>query len=77
MHLTSRNIKTQPQRPKKVEVCPRCGSTNIKLSSKFDAWLMPKQYVCYDCGYNGPIILELEEDQSKTKKSDDTNQNCH
>jgi DNA-directed RNA polymerase subunit RPC12/RpoP len=54
----------------KVEVCPRCGSVNIKLSSKFDMWLMPKQYVCYDCGYAGPVILELEEDkenQTETK----------
>ena len=32
---------------------------------------MPKQYVCYDCGYAGPVVLELEEDQSETEKSDE------
>jgi len=60
----------QSQRPIKVDICPRCGSVNIKLSSKFDAWLMPKQYVCYDCGYVGPVILELEEDKENKSKTD-------
>ncbi len=55
----------------KVDVCPKCGSANIKFSSKFDVWLMPKQYVCYDCGYTGPVVLELEEDRSETKKPDE------
>ena len=43
-----------------VKVCPRCGSPNIHLSSSFDAWLTPEQYVCRDCGYRGPITLELD-----------------
>jgi len=46
-----------------VRICPRCGSPDIHLSSKFDVWLTPEQYVCRRCGYKGPIILEIEEDE--------------
>ncbi|MEM2961076.1 MAG: hypothetical protein QXU67_05665 [Candidatus Bathyarchaeia archaeon] len=45
--------------------CPKCGSKNIELSSKFDAWLMPKKYLCRDCGYIGPIVLEIVEEDKK------------
>jgi len=41
-------------------VCPKCGSPNIHLSSRFDAWLTPELYVCDECGYKGPVVLELE-----------------
>ncbi|MFB0567812.1 MAG: hypothetical protein ACETVM_04435 [Candidatus Bathyarchaeia archaeon] len=49
--------------------CPRCGSSKIKVSSGFDAYprmygLTPRQYVCKDCGYRGPIVLEPEEEKS-------------
>jgi len=48
--------------------CPRCGSPKIKVSSSFDVYprmygLTPRQYVCEDCGYRGPIVLELEEEE--------------
>jgi len=43
-----------------LKVCPRCGSANLKLSSKLDVWLTPGRYVCVDCGYVGPVVLELE-----------------
>jgi len=51
----------------RVLVCPKCGSQNIKLSSKFDAWLIPRRYVCSNCGYIGPIILEIEVNKRKTR----------
>jgi len=47
--------------------CPRCGSPRIHLSSSLDYWLTPKSYVCDECGYRGPIIMELEEDEGKTQ----------
>jgi len=42
--------------------CPRCGSQKIHLSSRFDIWLTPEQYVCENCGYMGPIVLQLEKE---------------
>jgi predicted RNA-binding Zn-ribbon protein involved in translation (DUF1610 family) len=70
LRFTLRKTGTQPQRPKKIEVCPRCGSVNIKLSSKLDMWLTPKQYICHDCGYRGPVVLELEEDKESQSRTD-------
>jgi len=46
-------------------ICHRCGSTRLSLSSKMDAWLTPKMYVCADCGYMGPIILEIEKEEKE------------
>ncbi|MEM3088706.1 MAG: hypothetical protein QXP20_06300 [Candidatus Bathyarchaeia archaeon] len=43
--------------------CPRCNSQKIHISSKFDVWLTPEQYVCENCGYMGPIVLQLEKDK--------------
>jgi predicted RNA-binding Zn-ribbon protein involved in translation (DUF1610 family) len=40
--------------------CPKCGSSKVRLSSRFDIWLFPEQYVCHECGYKGPVIMELE-----------------
>jgi len=43
-----------------IKLCPRCHSKNIRLSSVFDGWLTPEVYVCKDCGYRGPLVLEVE-----------------
>jgi len=39
--------------------CPRCCSPKINLSSGLDIWLTPKKYVCENCGYIGPIVMEI------------------
>jgi predicted RNA-binding Zn-ribbon protein involved in translation (DUF1610 family) len=70
LQFTLRKTGKQLKQPKKVEVCPRCGSVNIRLSSNLDVWLTPKRYVCQDCGYVGPIVLELEEDKENKTKTD-------
>lgn len=57
------NLKHQHTRPK---LCPRCHSTKLRLSSRFDMWLFPEQYICPECGYKGPIVLELEEQKQET-----------
>jgi len=46
-------------------VCPVCTSPKIRLSSRFDAWLMPATYICPDCGYKGPIVMELERNEEE------------
>jgi predicted RNA-binding Zn-ribbon protein involved in translation (DUF1610 family) len=60
-----RKARRQSSADLRVEACPRCGSLNIQLSSTLDVWLMPKQYVCRDCGYKGPIVLELEKEKKE------------
>jgi len=55
-----KNLKHNPPTPK---LCPRCGNPKLKLSSRFDGWLFPAQYVCEQCGYRGPITLELEKNE--------------
>jgi predicted RNA-binding Zn-ribbon protein involved in translation (DUF1610 family) len=44
--------------------CPRCGSPDIHLLSTLYYGLFPKKYVCENCGYNGPIVMELEKEES-------------
>ncbi|MEM1538981.1 MAG: hypothetical protein QXK33_01010 [Candidatus Bathyarchaeia archaeon] len=51
--------------PSKI-YCPKCGSPNIRLSSSLDYWLTPKKYVCENCGYFGPVVMELEETKIKS-----------
>ncbi|HDD69585.1 MAG TPA: hypothetical protein ENG19_00500 [Candidatus Bathyarchaeota archaeon] len=50
------------RRPSKI-YCPRCGSPKIHLSSSLDYWLTPKKYFCENCGYTGPIVMELEKEE--------------
>jgi len=41
--------------------CPRCGSPNLKL--KINWFIVPSQtYKCLDCGYEGPIFVEKEQE---------------
>ena len=49
--------------------CPKCGSPKIKLSSGLDTYprmygITPGRYICGECGYKGPIAMELEEETS-------------
>mgnify|MGYP001069774928 FL=1 len=61
-------LKRNKLREPTPKFCPRCGSPEIKISSSFDTYprmygLTPRQYVCEKCGYRGPIVLELEEEE--------------
>lgn len=57
-------LKTLSYRRPTNIYCPRCGSQKIHLSSSLDYWLTPKKYVCDNCGYVGPIIMELEKEET-------------
>ena len=46
-----------------VRVCPRCGSPRIRRMGGLSGWLLPTIYICPDCGYQGPIVLELEKEE--------------
>ena len=61
-------LKRKKLKEPTLNLCPRCGSSKIKVSSSFDVYprmygLTPRQYVCEECGYRGPIVLELEEEE--------------
>jgi predicted RNA-binding Zn-ribbon protein involved in translation (DUF1610 family) len=56
------------RRPSKA-YCPKCASPNIHLSKGSDYCLIPMKYVCENCGYTGPIVMELEKKESKRELS--------
>lgn len=60
-----RVFKTFSHRGPTKIYCPRCGGENIHLSSSLNYWLTPRKYVCENCGYLGPVIMELEEEERK------------
>jgi len=62
-------LKTIKHRHPSKIYCPRCGSPKIHLSSSLDYWLTPKKYICEECGYKGPIVMELDENNKKDEGS--------
>ena len=56
------------RKPAKI-YCPRCCSQKIKMHSTFDQWLTPVKYVCENCGYVGPIVMELEKEEKKPSQA--------
>ena len=51
-------------KPKPV-FCPKCRSSNISSEALYG--VLPSLYTCKDCGYNGPIVLELDEAEEPEK----------
>jgi len=62
-------LKGLSRRGRVRKLCPRCGSSKLRLSSRFDIWLTPEQYICESCGYKGPIVMEVGEEDLPKKKS--------
>jgi len=56
--------------PGAIIVCPRCGSPRIKRLRGFYGWLLPTTYACPDCGYKGPLVLELEKEEKGEGKEE-------
>jgi hypothetical protein len=49
--------------PKKIRVCPKCGSSRIaEAKSSVSGWLIPSTYYCKEegCGYSGTLYVEVE-----------------
>jgi len=42
-----------------INVCPKCGSKKISDTNSWLYGITPRQYVCAECGYTGPIVMEL------------------
>ena len=52
------------------KLCPKCGSSKLRVSSGFDTYprmfgITPLEYVCQNCGYRGPIAMEMEEEETR------------
>ncbi len=57
-------------RPKKrgIQICPKCGSRQIHstLTGGGKGWIIPSTYKCDVCGYEGSIVVELEEEMENS-----------
>jgi ribosomal protein L32 len=42
-----------------INVCPKCGSKKIAHMNPWLYGITPRHYVCTECGYKGPIVMEL------------------
>ena len=43
----------------KIKICPVCGSTRIHYVA---GMITGEKYHCEDCGYEGSVILEIDEE---------------
>ncbi|MCW4044017.1 MAG: hypothetical protein NWE94_00695 [Candidatus Bathyarchaeota archaeon] len=59
-------FKTLKHRKPSQIYCPRCCSPRLSLSSSFDVWLTPQKYLCHECGYTGPLVMELEKEEENS-----------
>ena len=57
--LSDKLFKVRHRTPSPV-FCPKCGSHKIKLKESYG--ILPRVYRCSECGYEGPLVLELEEE---------------
>jgi len=48
-------IEGESQKSKGLQFCPECGSTRLYY---FLGLYAGHNYVCKDCGYQGPVIIE-------------------
>ncbi|MCW4014933.1 MAG: hypothetical protein NWF06_01040 [Candidatus Bathyarchaeota archaeon] len=53
-----------------INLCPKCESNKISIVSSVDTYprlygITPTKYVCSECGYRGPIVLEQTKDKKR------------
>ena len=58
-----KNLKHSKINEKRIILCPKCGSQKIFISSGSDTYprmygITPRKYVCLECNYRGPIVME-------------------
>ncbi len=44
----------------KIKICPVCGSTRIYYVA---GMITGEKYRCEDCGYEGSLIMEIDEEE--------------
>jgi predicted RNA-binding Zn-ribbon protein involved in translation (DUF1610 family) len=46
-------------------VCLNCGSTRLKRKTFFLGIIPGSSYVCQDCGFESPVMLEVVKEESE------------
>lgn len=54
-----------------VKVCPVCLRQTIEIVPNFLPLIVPNNYHCKTCDYNGPILAEIEKEDYEKINSDD------
>ena len=54
-----------------TKLCPKCASPKISIDSSSGTYpklygITPSKYVCSNCGYKGPIVLEQTKEEAET-----------
>ena len=57
--LSDKLFKIRHRAPKPV-FCPKCGSHKMQVNESYG--ILPHMYTCTECGYEGPLFLEIEEE---------------
>jgi predicted RNA-binding Zn-ribbon protein involved in translation (DUF1610 family) len=62
-HQVLKGLKHKKPGEATTNFCPKCESPRIYLSSGLGTYprmygITPEEYVCPECGYKGPIVLE-------------------
>ena len=57
---TLKQARHQMPRPK---FCPKCRGHNIYPNPTMG--ILPTTYRCRDCGYEGPLVLEIDPDEGR------------
>jgi hypothetical protein len=47
-----------------IKYCPQCLKPLTQLSS-ISGWLTPDYYECSECGYSGPVALEMVKEEKR------------
>jgi len=56
-------LKKIRYRDPEPKICPKCRGHNIYPEQNFG--ILPVTYRCRDCGYEGTLVLELEEEETE------------
>ncbi|MFH2111966.1 MAG: hypothetical protein ABIJ47_11990 [Candidatus Bathyarchaeota archaeon] len=58
-------LKSTKYRAPNPVFCPNCRSHRVKLKESYG--ILPHTYRCEDCGYEGPLVLELEPEEEEPR----------
>ncbi|UCC59200.1 MAG: hypothetical protein JSW14_06175 [Candidatus Bathyarchaeum sp.] len=64
-----KGLKHKKLREPTTKLCPKCGSKKISLTNSLGTYpglygIAPRQYICPECGYNGPLVMEQTKEET-------------